>query len=220
MLQHTFTPSDVTEKSGYLDQSIISQCSVLLKIPERETQNQFSCRGDVTFSRAFTAQVKVKHESSARSKTHTRAFQTNWFFHFSANFKNKIEQTSSQNLEIPGSCYIAHLPSRRMQRFSFTTRYCGSREACIHRTQPCTWPEGSQHCDPKRLISKYPVYTHLQTQRNTSTLTYQSQTATCKVHRLNPLYFLRYLGLLSCSPGKTNVWKKPDLLDKLNAKRG
>ena len=159
MLQHTFTPSDVTENSGYLDQSIISQCSVLLQIPERETQNQFWCRGHVTFSRAFTAQVKVKHESSARPKTTRGLFNQTDFCIFRPILKIKLNKTFSQNLEIPGSCYIVHLPSRRMQRFSSTTRYCGLREACIHRTQPCIWPEGSQHCDPKDW-SQSILFTH------------------------------------------------------------
>ena len=73
----------------------------------------------------------------------------------------------------------------------------------------------TQKTDPKVSCLHTLTYTkeHLK-------LTCQFQTATCKVHRLNPLYFLRHLGLLSCSPGKTNAWKKPDLLDKLNAKRG
>ena len=101
MLQHTFTPSDVTEKSGYLDQSIISQCSVLLKIPEKETQNQFSCRGDVTLPRVFTAQVKVKSESNARPKTTRVLFNQPGFLTFSANFTNKIEQKFSSKLENP-----------------------------------------------------------------------------------------------------------------------
>ena len=137
MLHHTFTPTDVTENSGYVDQSINSQCSVLLKIPEKETQNQFSCRGDVTFSRAFTAQVKVKHESSARPKMTRGLFNQTDFFIFRPILKIKLNKNFPQNLEIPGSCYIAHLPSRRMQRFSPTTKHCGPREACIHRTQPC-----------------------------------------------------------------------------------
>ena len=149
MLYHTSTPTDASEISRSLDQSTKSQCSVTFSVPERETQNQFSCRGDVTFSRAFTAQVKVKHESSARPKTTRGLFNQTDFCIFRPTLKIKLNKTFSQNLEIPGSCYIVHLPSRRMQRFSPTTRYCGSREACIHRTHPCIWPEGSQHCDPK-----------------------------------------------------------------------
>ena len=105
MLYHTLTPTDVTEKSGFLDQSINSQCSVLTKIPERETQNQFSCRGDVTFSRAFTAQVKVKHESSARPKTTRGLFNQTDFCIFRPTLKIKLNKIFSQNLEIPGSCY-------------------------------------------------------------------------------------------------------------------
>ena len=101
MLYHTFTPTDVTEKSGFLDQSINSQCSVLTKIPERETQNQFSCRGDVTFSRAFTAQVKVKHESSARPKTTRGLFNQTDFCIFRPTFKNKIEQNFLPKLGNP-----------------------------------------------------------------------------------------------------------------------
>ena len=105
MLYHTSTRTDASEILRYLDQLAKSQCRVTFSVPERETQNQFSCRGDVTFSRAFTAQVKVKHESSARPKTTRGLFNQTDFCIFRPTFKNKIEQTFSQNLEITGSCY-------------------------------------------------------------------------------------------------------------------
>ena len=92
MLYHTSTPTDASEISRSLDQSTKSQCSVTFSVPERETQNQFSCRGDVTFSRAFTAQVKVKHESSARPKTTRGLFKLTDFLHFSLNLKVKLNK--------------------------------------------------------------------------------------------------------------------------------
>ena len=187
MLYRTSTPADASEILRYLDQLAKSQCRVTFSVPERETQNQFSCRGDVTFSRAFTAQVKVKHESSARSKTHTRAFQTNWFFHFSANFKNKIEQNFLPKLGNPRvmlHCTPAELKNAEVllhHKVMWLKRNLHPSNPTMHMTR------GISTSWPKRLIPKYPVYTHLQTQRNTSILTCHSQTATCKVHRLNPL---------------------------------
>ena len=74
-------------------------------------------------------------------------FSTNLvFWHFRPILQIKLNKNFPQNLKIPRSRYIAHLPSRRMQRFSPTTKHCGPREACIHRTQLCIWPEGSRHC--------------------------------------------------------------------------
>ena len=88
--------------------------------------------------------------SQMQDRRRHAGFSTNLvFWLFRPILKIKLNKNFPQNLEIPGSCYIAHLPSRRMQRFSPTTKYCGSREACIHRTQPCIWPKGSQHCDSR-----------------------------------------------------------------------
>ena len=101
MLYHTSTPTDASEILRYLDQLTKSQCRVTFSVPERETQNQFSCRGDVTFPRVFTAQVKVKHESNARPKTTRGLFNQLGFLTFSANFKNKIEQKFSSKLGNP-----------------------------------------------------------------------------------------------------------------------
>ena len=106
MLYHTSTPTDASEISRYLDQSTKSQCSVTFSVPERETQNQFSCRGDVTFPRVFTAQVKVKHESNARPKTTRGLFNQLGFLTFSANFKIKLNKNFPQNLEIPGHATV------------------------------------------------------------------------------------------------------------------
>ena len=92
--------SHASEFLRYLDQLAKSQCRVTFSVPERETQNQFSCRGDVTLPRVFTAQVKVKHESNARPKTTRGLFNQPGFLTFSANFTNKIEQKFQEELVI------------------------------------------------------------------------------------------------------------------------
>ena len=186
MLHHTFTPSDVTEKSGYLDQSIISQCSVLLKIPERETQNQFSCRGDVTFSRAFTAQVKVKHESSARPKTTRGLFNQTDFCMFRPTLKIKLNKLSPKTWKSPGH---ATLYTCRVEE----CRGSLSPQGIVAQEKPASIEPNHVYDqrDPDIVIQETDSevsYVH--------TLTYsmehlklkcQFQTAKCKTHELNPL---------------------------------
>jgi hypothetical protein len=101
VLYRTSTPADASEILRYLDQLSKTQCRVTSVFSEKEVPNQFSCRGDVTLPRVFTAQVKVKSESNARPKTTRVLFNQPGFLTFSANFTNKIEQKFSSKLENP-----------------------------------------------------------------------------------------------------------------------
>ena len=168
MLYRTSTPADASEILRYLDQLAKSQCRVTFSVPERETQNQFSCRGDVTLPRVFTAQVKVKHESNARPKTTRVLFNQPGFLTFSANFTNKIEQKFSSKLENPQvMLHCTPAESKNAEVLSHHKALWPKRS--LHPSNPTMYmTRGISTLWFKRLIPKYLMYTHLHTQWNTS----------------------------------------------------
>ena len=167
VLYRTSISADASEFLRYLDQLSKTQCRVTSFFSEKEVQNQFSCRGDVTLPRVFTAQVKVKSESNARPKTTRVLFNQPGFLTFSANFTNKIEQKFSSKLENPPvTLHCTPAESKNAEVLSHHKALWPKRS--LHPSNPTMYmTRGISTLWFKRLIPKYPMYTHLHTQWNT-----------------------------------------------------
>ena len=104
-MHHTFTPTDVTENSGYVDQSINSQCSVLLQFRKGKLKTSFHAAVTSLFPGLLLPKSKLNTSQMQDRRRHA-GFSTNLvFWLFRPILKIKLNKNFPQNLEIPGSCY-------------------------------------------------------------------------------------------------------------------